>query len=110
MAVQVWHINKNEGRIGAQAPKGAAMDYRRKKSDVTAFYFPKAKLAPVLPVDFASIDAGLCTGGQAGRIAHLTASCAANVSPPACPPPLRRLTVRVVPRPTFAQLNPTRHQ
>ena len=76
MAVQVWHINKNEGRIGAQAPKGAAMDYRRKKSDVTEFYFPKAKLAPVLPVDFASIDAGLCTGGQAGRIAQLTASCA----------------------------------
>eukprot|EP01045_Picozoa_sp_COSAG04_P006972 COSAG04_NODE_353_length_16071_cov_8.722514_17_plen_106_part_00 len=105
MAVQVWHINKNEGRIGAQAPKGAAMDYRRKKSDVTAFYFPKAKLAPVLPVDFASIDAGLCTGGQASRIAHLAASCAANVLPPLPPADGARCV-----RPTFAQLNPTRHQ
>ena len=102
-------MNNNEGRIGAQAPKGAAMDYRRKKSDVTAFYFPKAKLAPVLPVDFASIDAGLCTGGQASRIAHLAASCAANVFPPPAAANLP-LTVRVVPRPTFAQLNPTRHQ
>ena len=106
-------MNNNEGRIGAQAPKGAAMDYRRKKSDVTAFYFPKAKLAPVLPVDFASIDAGLCTGGQASRIAHLAASCAANVLPPpaataanASPPADGARCVR----PTFAQLNPTRHQ